>query len=137
MTTPVLDLDGRVVDRRQELTELRAAVEAAGTRRRRMRPAQWALLGWASQRSCRPSAPTSPGATAVFAYGRYRDGAPAPYSALGDALGSIVRTMEATGPAERDRWRADLDSEMSTLAGVLVELVPDLAQVLGATPHVA
>ena len=46
----------------------------------------------------------------VFAYGRHRDGAPAPYSALGDALGSLVRTMEATGPAERDRWRADLVS---------------------------
>src|SRR5690625_3224043 len=30
MTTPVLDVDDRVVDRRQEMIELRAAVEAAG-----------------------------------------------------------------------------------------------------------
>jgi len=67
----------------------------------------------------------------VFAYGRCRDGAPAPYSALADALGSVVRTMEATGPAERDRWRTDLASEMSGFAGVLTDLVPELAPVLG------
>jgi len=136
MTTPVLDFDGRVVDRRQELIELQNAVESAG----RVGGVCTLLSGVpgvgkstlirafgaeVSQRNC------------VFAYGRYQDGAPAPYSALGDALGSIVRTMEATGPAERDRWRADLKSEMSTLAGTLVELVPTLAQVVGADPHVA
>jgi predicted ATPase/class 3 adenylate cyclase len=136
MTTPVLDLDGRVVDRNQEMIDLQAAVEAAGRT-----GGGCALLSGvpgvgkstlmqafgveASRRNC------------VFAYGRYQDGAPAPYSALGDALGSVVRTMEATGPAERDRWRADLVSEMSALAGILGELVPDLAQVLGAAPDVA
>jgi hypothetical protein len=70
----------------------------------------------------------------LFAYGRYREGAPAPYSALGDALGSIVRTMVVAGAAERDRWRADLVSGMSTLSGTLGELVPDLAHVLGHAP---
>jgi predicted ATPase/class 3 adenylate cyclase len=136
VTTPVLDLDGRVVDRRQELSELQAAVESAGRD-----GGNCALLSGVpgvgkstlihafgdevSRRNC------------VFAYGRYRDGAPAPYSALGDALGSVVRTMEATGPAERDRWRADLFSEMSALVGTLGELVPDLAQVLDAAPEVA
>jgi predicted ATPase/class 3 adenylate cyclase len=75
------------------------------------------------------------GRNCVFAYGRYQDGAVAPYSALGGALGSIVRSMEATGPAERDRWRADLVSEMSALTGILEALVPDLAQVLGGSPH--
>ena len=45
--------------------------------------------------------------------------------------------MEATGPAERDRWRADLVSGMSALTGVLGELVPDLEQVLGEASHVA
>ena len=59
------------------------------------------------------------GRNCVFAYGRYQDGAAAPYSALGAALGSIVRSMEATGAAERDRWRADLVSEMSALTGIL------------------
>ena len=130
MTTPVLDLDGRVVDRRQELTELRAAVEAAarvgggcallsgvpGVGKSTLMQAFGVEV---SRRNC------------VFAYGRCRDGAPAPYSALGDALSSIVRTMEATGPAERDRWRADLVSGMSGFAGVLGELVPELALVLG------
>lgn len=136
VTTQLLDLDGRVVGRRQELAELRAAVEAAGRV-----GGECVLLSGppgvgkstlmhafgveVSERDC------------VFAYGRYQDGAAAPYSALGDALGSIVRTMEATGPAERDRWCADLISEMSALAGIVVELVPDLAQVLGAAPHVA
>jgi predicted ATPase/class 3 adenylate cyclase len=77
------------------------------------------------------------GRNCVFAYGRYQDGAAAPYSALGDALGSIVRGMEATGTAERDRWRADLVNEMSALTGILEALVPDLARVLGAAPQVA
>ena len=120
----------------QELTELRAAVEAAARV-----GGGCALLSGApgvgkstlmqafgvevSRRNC------------VFAYGRCRDGAPAPYSALVDALSSLVRTMEATGPAERDRWRADLVSGMSALAGILGELVPDLAQVLGEASHVA
>ena len=73
----------------------------------------------------------------VFSYGRCRDGAPAPYSALGDALSSLVRTMEATGPAERDRWRADIVGGMPSLSGILGELVPDLARVLGETSRVA
>ena len=70
----------------------------------------------------------------MFAYGRYQDGAAAPYSALGEALGSIVRSMEATGTAERDRWRADLVSEMSALTGILEALVPDLARSAGRGP---
>ncbi len=73
----------------------------------------------------------------VFAYGRCRDGAPAPYSAVGDALGSAVRAMEATGPAERGRWRADILGGMSSLSGILGDLVPGLARVLGETSQVA
>lgn len=136
VTTPVLDFDGRLVGRSQELAELRAAVEAGervgggcvllsgapGVGKSTLLQAFGAEV---SERDC------------VFAYGRYRDGAPAPYSALGDALGSIVRTMEATGPAERDRWRASLVSETSSLAGVLGELVPGLAALLGEGSPVA
>ena len=136
MIYPVLDLDGRVVGRQQQLAELRAAVEEAG----RAGGGCTLLSGISGvgkstlmqafgaevvERNC------------VFAYGRYQDGAAAPYSALGEALGSIVRTMEATGTAERDRWRADLVSEMSALTGILEALVPDLAEVLGATPQSA
>ncbi|RAU94439.1 cyclase [Mycobacterium colombiense] len=130
MTTPVLDLEGRVAGRRQELSELRTAVETAervsggcvllsgvpGVGKSTLIQAFGVEI---SRRNC------------VFAYGRCREGGPAPYSALADALRSVVRTMEATGPAERDRWRADLVSEMSGFAGVLSPLVPELAPVLG------
>ncbi len=137
MTRSRLDIDGRLVGRRAELTELREAVEAAGRAgggcvllsgvpgvgKSALVQAFGAEI---SQRNC------------VFAYGRCRDGAPAPYSALRDALSSIVRTMDATGLAERDRWRASLIDETSALAGVLSELVPDLANLLGGqTGHPA
>ena len=136
MTTPVLDLDGRVVDRRRELVALQAAVEEAGRT-----GGACALLSGVpgvgkstvlqafgvevSRRNC------------VFAYGRCRENAPAPYSAVGEALRSLVRTMDATGPAERDRWRADLVRGTSGLAGILGELVPELAQMFDETPQVA
>ena len=134
MTTPLLDVEGRVVGRRHELSELRAAVEEAGRA-----GGECTLLsgtpGVGKSTLIQAFGAEVSGRNCVFAYGRYQDGAPAPYSALGGALGSIVRTMEATGPAERDRWRADLVSEMSALSGVLEALVPDLAQVLGEAPH--
>jgi predicted ATPase/class 3 adenylate cyclase len=135
VTTSVLDFDGRVVGRRQEMTDLRAAVEAAervsggcillsgppGVGKSTLTQAFGVEI---SRRDC------------VFAYGRCRDGSPAPYSALREALGSIVRTMAVTGPAEQDRWRADLVSGMPGLGGILSELVPDLALVLGEPSQV-
>jgi predicted ATPase/class 3 adenylate cyclase len=136
MTTPVLDLDGRMVGRREELTELQAAVEKAG----RIGGACVLLSGVpgvgkstlmqafgveVSRHDC------------VFAYGRCRQNAPAPYSAVGDVLRSIVRIMAATGPAERGRWRADLVGGMSGLASILGELVPELADIFDETPPVA
>ena len=133
VTAPVLDLDGRVVGRAAESAELRAAIAdaernggrcvlvsgAPGVGKSTLMQAFGAEV---AQRDC------------IFAYGRCRDGAPAPYAALGDAFSSIVHTMETTGPAERDSWRADLANGMSALSGVLSELVPDLAQVLGQVP---
>ncbi len=133
MTAPVLDLDGRVVGRAAESAELRAAIADA-----ERNGGRYVLVSGApgvgkstlvqafgaevAQRDC------------VFAYGRCRDGAPAPYAALGEAFSAIVHTMETTGPAERDSWRADLASGMSALSGVLSELVPDLTEVLGQRP---
>ncbi|WP_235892527.1 AAA family ATPase [Mycolicibacterium hodleri] len=136
MTTPLLDLDGHVVGRRVELTELRNAVESAG------RVGGGCVLlsgapGVGKSTLLHAFGAEIAGRDCVFAYGRCRDGAPAPYSALGDALGAIVRSMEATGPAERDRWRADLISGTSSLAGILGDLVPELAQVLGAASPTA
>ncbi|MDV3126177.1 AAA family ATPase [Mycobacterium sp. 21AC1] len=132
----MLDLDGQVVGRRQAFTELRAAVEAAGR-----------VGGGCALLSGVPGVGKSTlihafgaevsGRNCVFGYGRCRDGAAAPYSALGEALGAIVRTMDATSPAARDRWRADLAGGASALTGILSELVPDLAPLLGAAPEVA
>jgi predicted ATPase/class 3 adenylate cyclase len=73
----------------------------------------------------------------VFAYGRCREGAPAPYSALAEALRTIVGTMEATGAAERARWRADVVGGMPGLVGILGDLVPELARAFDDQPHVA
>ena len=136
VTTPVLDIGGRMVDRRQEFTELRAAVEAA-----ELASGGCVLLsgapGVGKSTLIQAFGLEVSGRDCVFAYGRCRAGAPAPYSALGDALSSLVRTMEATGPAEQDHWRADLVGGMSSLSGILAELVPDLARVLGETSQVA
>ncbi|AKK27210.1 AAA family ATPase [Mycobacterium sp. EPa45] len=130
MTTPVLDLGGRVVDRRHEFTELRAAVDAAG------RAGGGCLLlsgaaGVGKSTLIQAFGVEVSKSGCVFAYGRCRADAPAPYSALSIALGSIVRTMLATGPAEHARWQAELVSEMSGLAGILTQLVPELGPVLG------
>jgi predicted ATPase/class 3 adenylate cyclase len=135
VTTPVLDIDGRVADRRQELAELRAAVDAAG------RAGGGCVLlsgvpGVGKSTLIQAFGVEVSGRDCVFAYGRCRDGAPGPYSAVGDALSSLARTMEATGSAERDRWRADIVGGMSSIAGILGDLVPDLARLLGETSHV-
>jgi predicted ATPase/class 3 adenylate cyclase len=134
VTAPVLDLDGRVVGRAAESTALHAAIaDAERTGGRCVLVSGAPGVGKSTlmqafgveiaQRNC------------VFAYGRCRDGAPAPYAALGEAFSAIVHTMETTAPPERDSWRADLANGMSALSGVLSELVPDLAQVLDQTPE--
>jgi predicted ATPase/class 3 adenylate cyclase len=135
VSAPVIDLDGHLVGRRQELARLEAALEAAGRR-----GGECALVsgvpgvgksalmqafgGWVSRRN------------GVFAYGRYQEGARTPYSALGEALGALVRTMEAATPVERDGWRADLSRGMASMAGILAALVPDLNAVLGGAPEI-
>ncbi|ORV81872.1 cyclase [Mycobacterium interjectum] len=135
VTAPVLDIDGRMVDREQELTELRAAVDAAGRA-----GGECVLLsgvpGVGKSTLVQAFGAEVSGRDCVFAFGRCRDGAPAPYTAVGDALGSLVRAMEATGPPERDRWRADIVGGMSSIAGILGELVPDLARLLGGASQV-
>ncbi|CDO09835.1 cyclase [Mycolicibacterium cosmeticum] len=128
MTTPVLDFDGRVVDRRQELTDLRAAVESAG------RAAGSCVLISGVSGVGKSTLVQAFGAevaerNCVFAYGRCRDGAPAPYTALGEALGALVRTMESTPAAERNHWRSALISATPPLSDVLGDLVPELRHI--------
>lgn len=72
------------------------------------------------------------GRDGIFAYGRFREGARAPYSALGEALGAVVSAMEAMPTGERDRWRSDLaraESASSGAANELRALVPELRAV--------
>ena len=136
MTAALLDLDGRVFDRRTQLTELRDAVDEAGRT-----GGVCVLLSGAP--GVGKSALTQAfgfeitGRNCVFAYGRCREGASAPYTALREALRAIVRAMESTGPAERDRWRSDLLSGTTALTGVLGELVPEFVEVFGEAPQLA
>lgn len=135
MTTPVFDFDGRVVDRRQEIADLRTAVDEAG------RDSGGCILlagvpGVGKSTLIQAFGTEISSRSCIFAYGRFRDGAPAPYSALGDALGAIVRSMESTPAAERDRWRDGLSTAMSTMSGVLGDLVPELAAVLAESSRV-
>ena len=130
MTVSLLDIDDVVVDRRHELAEMRAAVANA-----ERSGGACVLLGGVPgvgkstllQKFGREVASRN----CVFAYGRCRDGAPAPYAAIAEALGVLVATMDATGPAERDRWQASLADASSSLPGVLSELVPGLTDLLG------
>src|SRR5688572_15915725 len=93
MTTTLLDLDGRVFDRRTQLTALRDAVDEAGR-------AGGGCVLLSGVPGVGKSALTQAfgfevtGRNCVFAYGRCREGAPAPYAALGEALRAIVRAME-------------------------------------------
>ncbi|WP_209305742.1 AAA family ATPase [Mycobacterium sp. PS03-16] len=136
VTNSVLDVDGRVVGRRRELAELRAAVDAA-----ERDTAACILLsgpaGVGKSTLMQTFGAELRSHDCVFAYGRCRDGDAAPYAAIGDALASIVRIMESTGAAERDSWRTDLIAGMSTLTGVLDDLVPELCDFVGTSPGVA
>jgi predicted ATPase/class 3 adenylate cyclase len=129
MTAPLLDID-RMEDRLLEMAELRDAVDEAG------RAGGGCVLlsgapGVGKSTLTQAFGFELTGRNCVFAYGRCRDGAPAPYTALGQALSAIVRAMESTGPAERDQWRTDLIRSTSALTGILGELVPELVEVFG------
>ncbi len=135
VTPRLLDLDGRVVGRGHQLAELRSAMEAAG------RSGGGCVLLSGAPGVGKSTLVQAFGAElsqhgCVFAYGRCRDGQPAPYSAVADALGAMVRFMEAASAPERDKWRAELASGTSALSGVLGDLVPDVARVLGETTTV-
>jgi predicted ATPase/class 3 adenylate cyclase len=68
---------------------------------------------------------------AVFAYGRFTDGARSPYAAVGEALGALVAAMRSVAAGEREQWRDDLGRELTpSMSGVLAALVPHLGEVL-------
>lgn len=136
MTTNLLDTDGCIVGRLRELAELRAGVEEAG-RSGGSCVFLSGVPGVGKSTLIQAFGEEVSGRDCIFAYGRCREGTPAPYAAVSDALAAVVRGMETTGAAERDRWRDDLNRGMSGLADALGELVPDLTPVLGRTDHVA
>ena len=127
VTTPVLDLEGRVVDRREEFAQLQAAVDQAGR-----------VGGGCILLSGVPGVGKS---TLMQAFGdevspaqllvrvRQVQGrrAGAVFGARGSARARSSAPWRSTGPAERDRWRADVLGGTSALTGILGELVPGLA----------
>ncbi|MCP9275473.1 AAA family ATPase [Mycolicibacterium arenosum] len=136
MTTPLLDFGAHVVGRTDELGQLREAAGATG------RAGGGCILisgppGVGKSTLLQLFGAEVSQSDHVFAYGRCRDGSPAPYAALSDALRSMVRAMDSTGAAESERWRNDLLEGAASLGWVLAELVPELAKILGATPPVS
>jgi predicted ATPase/class 3 adenylate cyclase len=129
VTSRVLDLDGRVVGRRPELTLLDDALAAAGRH-----GGECVLLsgvpGVGKSTLIHAFGGEVSRRNGVFAYGRYQEGIHAPYSALGDALAAMVSAMDATGPGERDRWRAELNRGMYPVAGALRALIPGFDSML-------
>ena len=72
----------------------------------------------------------------LYAYGRFREGEQAPYSAFAEALQALVHSMEtATAPAERNRWFDDLSRGMAASVGALTHLVPGLGRTLRSLPE--
>src|SRR6202012_5241040 len=94
VTTPVLDIDGRVVDRREEIAELRAAVEEAG-RAGGGCTLLSGISGVGKSTLMQAFGTELSSRNCEIPLSRYQDGAAAPYSALGTALGSLVRSMAA------------------------------------------
>jgi predicted ATPase/class 3 adenylate cyclase len=132
MTVSVLDVEGRVAGRGDELEQLASALDAAGRR-----GGECVLVsgepGVGKSTLLQVFGAQVVGRDGVFAYGRFREGARAPYSALGEALGVLVSAMDAMPAGERTRWRADLDRIVSAASGAANELralVPELRPIL-------
>ncbi|GGF89458.1 signal transduction histidine kinase [Azorhizobium oxalatiphilum] len=74
--------------------------------------------------------------TCMFAAGKFdqykRD---IPYATLAQALRGTFRALLAKGEVELVRWRADLSSALGVHAQLMVELVPELALLLGELPR--
>ena len=97
MTAPAFDVEGRLVGRRAELARLADVLESAGRR-----GGACVLLsgvpGVGKSTLLQAFGADIVRRGGVFAYGRFQEGARAPYSALGEALGALVRAMETHRP---------------------------------------
>ena len=125
-----MTLDGRVFDRRTQLTALRDAVDEAGR-------AGGGCVLLSGAPGVGKSALTQAfgfeitGRNCVFAYGRCREGAPAPYRRSGKRSG---RSSARWSPPARRNVSGGVPTSLSgtsALAGILGELVPELVEVFG------
>ncbi|MGH4009205.1 MAG: AAA family ATPase [Pseudonocardiaceae bacterium] len=135
MTAPPLDLDDHLVGRQGELAQLDGELAAA----QRRGGACVLLSGVPGVGKSALLHAFGRGVVlreGLFAYGRFREGERAPYSAVAEALEALVRGMEAAAaPAERERWINDLGRGMAASVGALAPMVSGLDDILDSFPE--
>ena len=68
-------------------------------------------------------------------YDQYRHSTP--YSALAQAFGELMLLLTTKPSIELERWQRQLDQALGDNAGVVIEVVPELAAIIGSRPPVA
>jgi len=72
----------------------------------------------------------------IVARGRFDQSRTQAYAGWAAAISSIVEQILLESDEELARWRADLSDALGKVAGALIELVPDLAIVVGEVPPI-
>ncbi|MEM7347906.1 MAG: AAA family ATPase, partial [Chloroflexota bacterium] len=57
-----------------------------------------------------------------------------PYSAVGQALQRLIQSILMTSPRDIQRWQEKIQDSLSPNGQLLIDLVPDLEQIIGAQP---
>src|SRR5690242_13341581 len=137
MTTPVLDFDDHLVGRDAELNQLHSAL-ASAQRRSGICVLVSGVPGVGKSALLQTFGRGVVLREGLFAYGRFREGAQAPYSAVTEAFEALVQGMQSvTAPGERQRWIDDIGRGMAATAGALVPIVPGLDDMLDPFPEPA
>ena len=77
------------------------------------------------------------GSDASFVWGKFEQlQQQRPYSALGQALGQLCRTLLSLPEKELSEWKRRILERIPTNAGLISDFVPDLARIVGAQPPV-
>ncbi|MFV8751965.1 protein kinase domain-containing protein [Nannocystaceae bacterium ST9] len=71
------------------------------------------------------------------AHGRFEATRDRPYAAFGEAFGGLVEQLLTESETRLSRWRERLSESLGAIAGVVVDMVPALALVLGESPPLA
>jgi predicted ATPase/class 3 adenylate cyclase len=137
MTSPLLDIDDHLVGRDADLARLDGAL-AAAQRRSGICVLVSGVPGVGKSALLQTFGRGVVLREGLFAYGRFQEGAQAPYSAVTEAFEALVHGMQSvTAPSERQRWIDDIRRGMAATAGALVPLVPALGDVLDPFPEPA